>query len=460
MDQTLPRACIIGAGCSGFTTAKRLADLGVPFDCFEMSDDIGGNWYFKNPNGLSACYESLHIDTSKWRLAFEEFPVPDDWPDFPHHSQLLQYFRDYVDHFDLRRRITFNTAVELAERTAEGLWAVTLSTGERRLYDVLFVCNGHHWDARVPDYPGRFDGPAIHAHEYRDPFDPVDMRGKTIVVVGMGNSAMDIASELAQRPIARKLWVAARRGVWVLPKYIDGRPADKSAMPHWMPRKLGLSLARKKIRKTIGRMEDYGLPKPDHEPLEAHPSVSGEFLTRAGCGDIGFKPNIVELMGDKVRFEDGSVEAVDAIVYATGYRISFPFFRDPGLSPDAHNRFPLFKRMMQPHVPNLFFMGLAQPLPTLVNFAEQQAKLAGAYLTGRYRPPPPDEMARVTAADEALHLGHYYNAPRHTIQVDFGVYVHDLLKEIRRGEVRARTAGWTLPVQPRAAAQAEAMAAE
>ena len=60
----------------------------------------------------------------------------------------------------------------------------------------------------------------------------------------------------------------------------------------------------------------------------------------------------------------------------------------------------------------------------------------------------------------ALHLGHYYNAPRHTIQVDFGVYVHDLLKEIRRGEVRARAAGWTLPVQPRAAAQAEAMAAE
>ena len=63
----LPKACIIGAGCSGFTTAKRLQDLDVPFDCFEASDNIGGNWYFKNPNGLSACYESLHIDTSKWR---------------------------------------------------------------------------------------------------------------------------------------------------------------------------------------------------------------------------------------------------------------------------------------------------------------------------------------------------------------------------------------------------------
>ena len=450
MPAALPKACIIGAGCSGFTTAKRLADLGVPFDCFEMSDDIGGNWYFRNPNGKSACYESLHIDTSKWRLAFEDYPVPADWPDFPHHAQLLRYFNDYVDHFGLRPQITFNTAVTNAERTGDGLWSVTLSTGETRLYDALIVCNGHHWDARIPDYPGHFDSPHFHAHEYRTPFDPVDMRGKTVVVVGMGNSAMDIASELAQRPIAKRLIVAARRGVWVLPKYMDGKVADKASMPHWMPRKLGLALARARIKKTVGRMEDYGLPKPDHEPLEAHPSVSGEFLTRAGCGDIAFKPNIAALEGHQVRFEDGSVETVDAIVYATGYRISFPFFKDPSLLPDADHRFPLFKRMMQPGVPNLFFMGLAQPLPTLVNFAEQQAKLVGACLTGTWRPPPPAEMEKITRADEALHLGPYYKAARHTIQVDFGIYVHDLMAEIERGAKRAKAAGNQLLVAAQA----------
>ena len=99
--QSTGKACIIGAGCSGFTMAKRLKDYGIPYDCFEMSDDIGGNWYYRNPNGLSSCYQSLHIDTSKWRLAFEDYPVPDDWPDFPHHAQLRQYFNDYVDHFGL-----------------------------------------------------------------------------------------------------------------------------------------------------------------------------------------------------------------------------------------------------------------------------------------------------------------------------------------------------------------------
>jgi len=450
-DAKLPKACIIGAGPSGFSTAKRLKDYGIPYDCFELSDDIGGTWYYNNPNGLSACYESLHIDTSKWRLAFEDFPVPASWPDFPHHSQLFQYFKDYVDHFGLRETITFNTGVAKAHRTADGLWEVTLTTGEKRLYDVLFVCNGHHWSPRTPQYPGEFDGPAIHSHAYRTPFEPVDMRGKNIVVVGMGNSAMDIASELSQRPIAKNLWVSARRGVWVLPKYMNGRPADKSAMPHWMPRKLGQSLARKAIKKAIGNMEDYGLPKPDHEPLEAHPSVSGEFLTRAGCGDVKFKPAIKALEGKRVRFEDDSVEDVDAIVFATGYDMRFPFFDDPALVPDDDHRLPLFKRMMKPGVPNLFYMGLAQPLPTLVNFAEQQAKLAAAYLAGRYRPPSTSEMTQVTAADEQTHLGQYYKAKRHTIQVDFNLYVADLMKEIAAGERRAKAAGNALPVPARAA---------
>ena len=112
----MPKVCIIGAGCSGFTTAKRLQDYGIPFEIFEASDNIGGNWYYNNPNGMSACYKSLHIDTSKWRLAFEDYPVPAHWPDYPHHAQLLQYFHDYVDLFDLRKHIRLNTRVEKAER--------------------------------------------------------------------------------------------------------------------------------------------------------------------------------------------------------------------------------------------------------------------------------------------------------------------------------------------------------
>ena len=431
-----PKTCIIGAGCSGFTMAKRLKDKGLPYDCFEMSDNIGGNWYYKNPNGTSSCYQSLHIDTSKWRLAFEDYPVPDDWPDFPHHAQLLQYFHDYVDHFGLRETITFNTAVTDCERLPDGRWKVTLSTGESREYDAVAVANGHHWDARMPTYPGHFDGYQVHSHHYRDPFEPYDFRGKNVMIVGAGNSAMDISSELSQRPIANKLFISMRRGVWVLPKYMDGTPADKAALPPWLPSKLGRKLARAKIKKTIGMMEDYGLPKPDHEPLDGHPSVSGEFLTRVGCGDILPKGGIERLDGDSVVFTDGSREKVDAIVWATGYNVTFPFLKQKELMPQE-NTFPLYKRMVKPGFENMFFLGLAQPLPTLVNFAEQQSKLVAAALTGEYAFPDAAEMDRVTMADEKEHLGHFYDSPRHRMQVDFGVYVADLLKELKRGAKRA-----------------------
>jgi hypothetical protein len=429
--------CIIGAGCTGFTTAKRLKDQGLAYDCFELSDDIGGNWYLGNPNGMSSCYQSLHIDTSKWRLAFEDHPVPDEWPDFPHHAQMLEYFHSYVDRFGLRPTITFNTGVTDCERLSDGRWLVSLTTGERREYDNLIVANGHHWSARTPEYPGTFDGYQVHSHYYRDPFNPYDFRGKRVLVVGAGNSAMDIASELSQRPIADRLVVSMRHGVWVLPKYIDGRPGDKAVLPRWVPTKIGRAMARSKIIKSVGRMENYGLPTPDHRPLDAHPSVSGEFLTRVGCGDIVPKGGLERLDGDGVIFADGTREQFDAIVWATGYNISFPFFRQPELTPQD-NVFPLFKRMVKPGFENLFFLGLAQPLPTLINFAEQQSKLVAAAISGRYAFPSHDEMHRITADDEREHLGHFYDSPRHRMQLDFNVYVRDLHAEIERGAKRAR----------------------
>lgn len=436
-----PNVCVIGAGPSGISVAKRLNDHALPFTVFEASDDIGGNWYYNNPNGMSACYQSLHIDTSKWRLAFEDFPVPADWPDFPHHTQLLAYFHDYVAHFDLRRHIRFNTRVEHARRKPGGGWDITLSTGETLAFDALVVANGHHWAARIPDYPGHFDGAQIHSHAYRTPFAPIDCVGKRVLVVGMGNSAMDIASELSQRPIAARLMVSARRGVWVLPKYYKGQPIDKNPAPAWIPKSVRNWLGARLIRGLVGRMSDYGLPEPEIGPFESHATVSGEFLLRAGSGDIVMKGAIERLDGDGVVFSDGSRESVDAIVWATGYDIRFPFFDEPAFCADTDNRPPpLYKRIMIPGINDLFYAGLAQPLPTLVNFAEQQSKLIAGCLAGVWTPPDAATMHRTIAADEAWHTGQYYKARRHTIQLDFDAYVRDLGRELAAGARRARAA--------------------
>jgi len=437
--------CIIGAGCSGITTAKRLKDHGVAYDHFELSDDVGGNWYFRNPNGRSSVYESLHIDTSTARLEFEDFPAPADWPDFPHHTLMHTYFRDYVDHFGLRDAITFGTGVDRARRvstgsTTDGSWEVTLSTGETRTYDDLVVANGHHWKPRLPEWPGSFDGVLMHSHAYLSPFEPVEMRGKRVIVVGLGNSALDIASELSSPWMAARLYVSARRGVWVLPKYRNGIPADKVMAPPDVPKEQALAASRELIRNLVGSMSAYGLPEPDHEPLSAHPSVSADFLTKAGSGDIHMLPEIARLDGSTVHLVDGSSVEADVIVCATGYAMEFPFFDadEVDLHPDAEHRYPLFKRMIRPGVEHLYFIGLAQSSPTIVNLAEQQSKLLARLLDGSYALPSVAEQERIMRADEAAHLEQYYDAPRHTIQIDFARYCIDLMAEISAGEQRAR----------------------
>jgi cation diffusion facilitator CzcD-associated flavoprotein CzcO len=437
VGMSAPHVCIIGAGCSGITTAKRLAEFGISYDQFELSDDVGGNWYFRNPNGRSAVYESLHIDTSTARLQFEDFPAPASFPDFPHHTLIHDYFKAYVEHFGLRDKISFGVGVSRARPTADG-WEVTLSTGETRSYTDLVVANGHHWSPRLPDYPGTFAGELIHSHDYVNPFEPVEMRGKRVIVVGMGNSAMDIASELSSRWMASTLYVSARRGVWVLPKYRNGVAADKVMAPPDIPRDVALAAGRALIKDLVGSMSNYGLPEPDHEPLSAHPSVSADFLTKAGSGDIHMLPAIERLDGHTVWLADGSSVEADVIVCATGYDMRFPFFDDDlDLHPDSDHRYPLFKRMIKPGVDHLFFMGLAQSSPTIVNLAEQQSKLLARLLAGTYALPSVEEQVRIMQEDEADHLRQYYSAPRHTIQIDFGRYVVDLLAEIEAGERRA-----------------------
>ena len=104
-----PTTCVIGAGISGLTAGKALSDWGIPYSCFEASDDIGGNWYFGNPNGRSSAYRSLHIDTSKEQLQFSDYPMPPETPHYLHHTQVLGYLHAYMKAFDFTHRVTLNT---------------------------------------------------------------------------------------------------------------------------------------------------------------------------------------------------------------------------------------------------------------------------------------------------------------------------------------------------------------
>lgn len=436
---TTPRTAIIGAGISGLTTAKNLGDAGVDYDCFESSDRVGGNWAFRNPNGHSSAYRSLHIDTSRDLLCFKDFPMDSSLPDYPHHSEIKDYLDDYADAFGLRERIKFQTAVEHARRLDGGGWELQISDGSRRQYDALVVANGHHWDPRFPDFPGEFNGQTIHSHAYIDPTEPLDLRGKRIVVVGIGNSAADIVSELSQKSWQNTVYLSTRSGAWVVPKYIFGMTADKIArtLPV-IPLSWQRRIMRPVPRLLFGHPEHYGLPTPNHHFLEAHPTQSAELLMRLGAGDATAKPNIERLDGDHVVFTDGTRVAADVIIYATGYNITFPFF-DPEFIGAPDNQIRLYKRMFKPGIENLVFIGFAQAIPTLFPFVECQSRLLAAYAVGRYALPSVAEMERVIDTDQQLHAGHCVDRPRHTQQVDYFYYEHDIrARELPAGMKRAQ----------------------
>jgi dimethylaniline monooxygenase (N-oxide forming) len=455
--QRLPHVCVIGAGSSGIAAAKTLHQRGFEFDCFEKSDRVGGNWVFKNRNGMSSAYRSLHINTSRERMEFPDFPMPKSYPDFPHHTHIVEYFDNYVDHFGVRERITFETGVERAARAADATWEVTIDSGETRCYDALIVANGHHWDARWPEpaFPGSdvFAGVQMHSHEYTGE-DPNFFRDKRVVVLGMGNSAMDIAVEASFSAAAT--YLAARRGAWVLPKYLFGKPLDQISTQPGIPLRLREAVFRTLLRIGIGDMERYGLPKPEHGVLEAHPTISDDILSRIAHGEVTPKPNIARLTERTVVFADGSEVEADIVVYCTGYKVTFPFF-DAGLIAAPDNDLPLFRRVFHPRLANVFFIGLLQPLGAIMPLAATQSEWVSDYLAGRYALPDPLAVRADIEAERRRMFKRYVASKRHTMQVDYDDYLADLAKERRRGAERAAARGWALPV-PRRAVRAGAAA--
>jgi cation diffusion facilitator CzcD-associated flavoprotein CzcO len=434
------KVCVIGAGSSGIAACQVLNARGIAFDCFEKGSEVGGNWRYENDNEMSSAYRSLHINTSRGLMAYRTYPMPDDYPDYPNHFQIARYFDDYVDHFALREKIRFRTEVK-SVIPVDGEWEVTVEGRggghESRRCRAVLVANGHRWDPRWPEpaFPGseRFEGEQIHVHHYRE---PEILRGKRVLVLGIGNSATDIAVEASR--IAEKTFLAMRRGAYVMPKYLNGKPTDEAAskLLTMMPLPVQRFVLGRMLGLTAGDMTSYGLPKPDHKLLEAHPTVSAELLSRLGHGDIEVKPNLDRFTGGHtVRFVDGSEEEIDLVVYCTGYKISFPFFDEDLVSADE-NRLPLYRRVVSVEHPGLYFIGLIQPLGAIMPLAEAQAEWVADLLGGRGTLPPPAEMRAEITASEGKMRKRYVASKRHTIQVDFQPYLRELRKERRRAAQR------------------------
>jgi len=428
------RVAIVGAGPSGLTALRALTAAGIEATVFERGARVGGIWTLEDRP--TAAYPALHLITSRARTELVEFPMPPETPDYPSREAVGRYLENYVDHFGLADRIRLDCGVVSARRGSERGWELELAGGARETFDALVVASGHNEVPKLPDpaYAGEFAGRQLHALDYPG---PESFRGERVLVVGMGNSAMDIATELSHH--AERTLLSVRRGSWIVPKRLLGRPADQVVKP-WsavhVPWQIRQPVAQALLRMTVGSPERLGLPAPQRGLFQDHPTITDTVPSRIAHGAITPVGAIDRLEGAAVRFAGGRSEEVDAIVWCTGYRVEIAFLEPDVLGPDPQE-LPLYRRILHLDHEDLLFVGLMQSTGSALPIVERQSQLVAERLSGRWAPPPVSEMRAECTARRKRSVRRWGEHGRPVMRVDFDGYMHELADELDAGRARA-----------------------
>ncbi|KAM5237496.1 LOW QUALITY PROTEIN: flavin-containing monooxygenase 5-like [Ctenodactylus gundi] len=438
------RIAVIGAGVSGLGAMKCCLDEDLEPTCFERNDDIGGLWKFQEnaSEKIPSIYKSVTINI-KEMMCFSDFPIPDNFPNYVHNSKLMDYLRMCAKHFDLLKYIRFKTEVRSMRKhpgfSVSGQWDVVMETDgkqESLVFDGVLVCSGHHTEPFLPlqSFPGieTFQGCYFHSREYKS---PEEFTGKRVLVVGLGNSGVDIAVELSR--VATQVFLSTRRGAWILHHVWDnGYPMDTSFFTRFnsfLQKILTIATINSYLEKTLNSRFNhahYGL-QPRHRPLSQHPTVSDDLPNHIISEKVQVKPNVKEFTEADAIFEDGTVEEnVDVVVFATRYSFSFSFLH--GLIEVANNEVSLYKLMFPPALerPTLAVIGLIQPLGIVLPIAELQARWAVRVFAGLSKLPSVKTMMAEIAQRKKAMEQRYVKTARHTIQVDHIEYMDEIAAQL------------------------------
>ncbi|KAM5148390.1 flavin-containing monooxygenase 5-like [Mantella aurantiaca] len=439
------RVAVIGAGSSGLAAIKCCLDEGLEPTCFEKSEDIGGLWRFKEvpEDDRASIYHSLIVNSSKEMMSFSDYPIPEDYPNYMPNSKVLQYFQKYAEHFQLLKYIHFKTAVCSIRKHADflttGQWdVVTESEGkqEKYVFDAILVCTGHHTFPKLPlhSFPGieNFKGQYFHSRDYKS---PEPFKNKRVIVIGIGNTAVDLVVEISS--VAKQVFLSTRRGTWLLNRVSDnGFPMDivlfsrlytflQIAFP-WLKNVYMESRVNSRINH-----DNFGL-KPKHRFFSQHPTINDELPNRIISGKVLMKTNVKRFTETDAFFEDGTVEKnIDVVIFATGYNFSFPFI-DENVIKVEHNEVPLYKMVFPTLLEKstIAFIGYIQPLGAIMPISEIQARWATRVFQGLVKLPSRGEMKEEINKRKEDIQKRYVKSERHTIQVDYTPYMDEVAEEI------------------------------
>lgn len=424
---------VIGAGAGGLSAARHLLSDGHEVTVFELGSYIGGLWVYDNDNGLAAAYRSLHINSEPRVTAYRGFPFPERVGLFPSHRDVAEYLGSFADAFDIRRRIRFRTRVTSVEPEAGpgDRWWVQHEdaddTAERELFDAVVVASGHQGVPSHPSWSEKFAGRYLHSHDYRE---PEPFRGQRVLVVGVGNSGLDVAADVA--PDAGQTLVAARSPVLIMPRMVLGVPTARvlgALSKPWMPWPVQRTIMRTISRIFHGTPEQWGMRTPVRR---THPASNATFMAHVSYRRITMKPGVTDVDGTTVRFDDGSTAEVDTIIAATGYEIDLPFLSD-AVSPVRERRLEAYQRVVHPDRPGLYFVGFFNVSGGAnISMMDTQSAWTAALISGRSALPSPSRMRADVRRERARNQRRFPGSPRYGLELEPARYKKRIAREIER----------------------------
>lgn len=427
------RIAVIGAGAAGLCAARHLKEKGFDVTIFELGSRIGGLWVYENDNGLSPAYASLHCNSEARVTAFRDFPFPEDTPLYPDHRQMTAYFEAYAARFGLTEFIRFRSEVVQVRQADDG-WIVSLQDRSSEAFSAVVVASGHQSVPRHPPFAADFTGEYLHAHDYRI---PQPFAGKDVLVVGVGNSACDIAADICT--VTSSVTMAARSPVLLMPRMFLGVPTSRVLARlerPWMPWPLRRWIRTSIARVAHGTMEQWGFVTPKKRTHPAgHHLLIGHFI----WGRITARPGIARIEGQDVTFEDGTRRRFDTMIAATGYEVETRFL-DKDHEPMDGTWPNLYLRVTRAGVQGLYFVGFFNVTGGgNVRMMDDQAEWIAAIETGEVCLPEPGEMRAAMAKERERISRLYPDSPRYGLELDPAEYRRELSRALNLGKRHCNT---------------------